>query len=136
MSTIIPFINAMGENIAYYPRLYGARDAETGWPKITNITVGDFLCGDFDGDDFVLTPCVIIWIKAMIRELATIVRDTPEGRLEEQRGRMYTGTAVEMRDRIEYVGYLWEIEDVQFTHVLLGVAGYYDCTLIRLDAVS
>lgn len=120
----------MGENIAYYPRSYGARDAETGWPTMTYTMAGDFLCGYFDGDDFVLTPC----IKVFIRELGTTVRDTPSGRITEQRGRMFTGTSVNMRDRIEYVGYLWEIEDIQFKHILLTALGYYDCAIVRLEA--
>jgi len=130
MSTIIPFINGMGENIAYYPRTYDARDAETNWSTITYTMAGDFLCGHFDGDDFVLTPC----IKVMIREMSTITRDTSAGRVEEQRGRMYTGIAVNMRDRIEYAGYVWEIEDVQFKHILLVGLGYYDCTIVRLES--
>ena len=71
----------------------------------------------------------------MIRELSTIVRDTPEGRIEEQRGRMYTASTVAMRDQIIYAGYYWEIEDVQFPHLLLGGVGYYDCAIIRLNAV-
>ena len=130
MSTILPFIASMGENITYYSRTYGARDAETGWPEITYTAGGDYFCTDFDGDDFVLSPC----IKVMIREMSTIIRDTPAGRVEEQRARMYTGSEVAMRDRIEYVGYTWEIEDVQYKHILLGVPGYYDCAIVRLES--
>lgn len=104
----------MGESVTLRSRQYGARDGESGWPAITFNTST---------------------INIMVRELATIVRDTPEGRIEEQRGRMYTGSTVEMRDQIIYGGYYWEIEDVQFVHVLLGDVGYYDCTIIRLEEV-
>lgn len=104
----------MGETATLRSRQYGARDGESGWPAITFSTST---------------------IKIMVRELSTIVRDTPEGRIEEQRGRMYTVSPVEMRDQIIYGGYYWEIEDVQFVHMLLGDVGYYDCTVIRLNAV-
>ncbi len=114
MSTIIPFINAMGESVTFRDRQLGGRDAETRWPDVTWIETT---------------------IKVMIRELATITENTPQGRVAGQRGRMYTGTAVAMRDQIIYAGYYWEIEDVQFIHNLLGSLGYYDCTIIRLDAV-
>jgi hypothetical protein len=101
----------MGETVTWRDRQLGARDAETRWPAVTWATSE---------------------IKVMVREMGTIVRDTPQGRITEQRGRMYTGTAVEMKDQIDYEGYWWEIEDVQFRHPLLGALGYYDCTLIRL----
>ena len=114
MATILPFIAGMGESVTWRDRQLGIRDAETRWPAVT------------------WNPSTI---KVMVRELATIVRDTPEGRVNEQRGRMYTGTAVEERDQIIYNGYYWEIEDVQFEHVLLGVPGYYNCTIVRLDEV-
>lgn len=104
----------MGESVTLRSRNYGARDAETGWAAIT-YTESD--------------------IDVFIRELGTIVRDTPSGRVTEQRARMFTISEVEMRDQIIYAGFYWEIEDVQFPHNLLGETAYRDCTLIRLEAV-
>lgn len=105
----------MGETATWRSRQYGARDAETNWPAIT-----------WDEST----------IKAMVRELSTVVRDTASGRVTEQRGRMYTTSPVELRDQVIYNGYYWEIEDVQFKHVLLTELGYYNCTIIRLKQVS
>lgn len=103
----------MGESITWRSRQYGARDAETGWPAIT---------------------WVESTIKAMIRELGPVVREASAGRVTEQRGRMYTTTAVAPRDQVVYAGYYWEVEDAQFRHILLTETGYYDCTLIRLNS--
>ena len=108
-------INGMGEIVTHRDRTLGARDSETGWPA-TTWTETD--------------------IKAFIRETGTLVRDTPAGRITEQRARMYTMTAIEMRDQITYGGHYWEVEDVQFYHSLLGVIAYYDATLIKLEASS
>ena len=114
MLTIPAFISAMGETVTLRSRQYGARDAETGWPAITFNTSS---------------------IKVFIRELGTTVRDTPDGRITEQRARMYTVSEVEMRDQVIYDGYYWEIEDRQFVHILLTEVGYYDCVLIKLEVV-
>ena len=131
MSTISSFISAMGEPAVLYSRVLGApRHAESGWPPVTFVADGDFFCPDFDCGDFVCT-CIYI----MVRELPTIVRDPPQGRITEQRARMYTTSPVVIRDRITYTEHHWEIEDVQFTHLLHSAVGYYDCTIIRLDAV-
>lgn len=131
MATIGPFIEAMGEPAVLYSRVLGVpRDGESGWPPVTFVADGDFFCPDFDCGDFVCT-CIYI----MVRELTTIVRDTPQGRITEQRARMYTITPVVIRDRITYTDHYWEIEDVQFTHLLLSAVGYYDCSIIRLHAV-
>ena len=129
MSTIIPFINAMGETAAILRRELGVRDAATGWPAVTFTADGDFFCVDFECGDFDCSECV----KAMIRETSTTIRDTPQGRIYEQRARVYLGDEVEMRDRVVLNGLFWEVEDVQFVHNLLSNLGYYDCTLIRLD---
>lgn len=114
MATIGPFIAGMGETVTLRARNYGARDGETGWPAITFTESS---------------------IKAFIRELGTTVRDAPSGRVVEQRARMFTTSVVSMRDQFTYVGYYWEVEDVEFSHMLLGDLGYYNCTLVRLNSV-
>ena len=104
----------MGETVTLHTRNYGARDGETGWSAITYTESS---------------------IDVFIRELGTVVRDTPAGRITEQRARMFTLSEVEMRDQIVYAGFYWEVEDVQFIHNLLGETAYRDCTLIRLESV-
>jgi len=74
-------------------------------------------------------------IKVMVKPLMALVRDTPQGRIVESRARLYTATAVALRDRLIYGGELWEVEDVRFVHPLLGGLGYYHATIIRLDDV-
>lgn len=130
MATIPAFISGMGEDAVYYRRDLDllSRDAETGWPDVAWVADGDFFCPDFDCGDFVCS-C----IRVMVRGVNTVVRDTPEGRVTEQRARLYTATEMGTRDRVFYNGYLWEVEDVQFKHVLLTGLGYYDCTLVSLS---
>lgn len=103
----------MGETVTWRSRQYGARDGETNWPTMT-----------FNESS----------IKAMIREQGTSVRDTPSGRITDQRARMFTTTEIQIRDQVVYNGFYWEVEDVQFKHILLSELGYYNCTLIKLYA--
>lgn len=114
MATIVPFIIGMGESTTLRSRQLGARDAETGWPAVTWNTST---------------------IDVMVRKLGQTVRDTPAGRVTETRARLYTGSTVQLRDQVIYDGYYWEVEDVEFRHLLLGATGYYDCTIIRLQSV-
>lgn len=103
----------MGESVTLQTRALGARDAITNWPAVTftNST-----------------------IKAMVRPIGQSVRDTPEGRIFENRARLYTYSAISVKDRVTYNGLTWEVEDVQYKHPLLGVAGYYHVTMIQLNA--
>lgn len=130
MATIGPFIEALGETIYLFRRNLGPRSAVTGWPSVS-FGAGAFDPDDFDCDDFDCWADETIY--GMVRELGTGIRDTPQGRVMEQRGRLFTTTAVDVRDRINYNGDVWEIEDVQFYHLLLGDLGYYDCSIIRLE---
>lgn len=115
MATVGPFISALGEDAIHYSRTLGGRDAETRWPVVGWNTLP---------------------IKVMVKPLAALVRDTPQGRIVESRARLYTGTPVALRDRLIYAGEFWEVEDVRFVHPLLGGLGYYHATIIRLDNIA
>ena len=112
MSRPIAFIARMGETATLRSRNLGVRDAETGWPAVTytNST-----------------------INVMVKRLEEVVRDTPAGRVIETRARLYTGSIIQMRDLIIYDSETWEVEDVQFRHILLSATGYYDVTMIKQE---
>lgn len=103
----------MGESVTLQTRVLGARNATTNWPAVTFTTST---------------------IKAMVRPMGQTPRDTPEGRIFENRARIYTYSAIVVKDRVTYNGLTWEVEDVQYKHPLLGVTGYYHATIIQLNA--
>ena len=129
MASIAPYINAMGESVIWWVRHLGARDAETEWPAVTWSVGACFDCDCFHPDCFACGG----QIKVMVDKVSSLVRDTPQGRLTETKGQMYTAVAVSPRDRVEYSGYMWEVEDAQFKHPHLSLLGYYDCTIVRLE---
>lgn len=134
MATIAPFISGMGETVSLYRRQFDTpRDPTTGWPPVI-WGEGDFDPDDYDCDDFVCE--VAVEIDVMIKPMGIRIRDTPEGRIFENRARLYTATVLSNRDRISYDGYIWEVEDVQYNHLLLGESGYYHCTIIQLEEPS
>lgn len=129
MATIGPYIEGMGEYAFRLIKTYGARNATTGWPDITYEVDGCFHPGCFDCNCF---DCAVPFY-VMVREMGKTVRDTPQGRLIETRGRMFTIQNLVLKDRVWYDDHVWEVEDVQFHHPWLGEDGYYDCAIIRVD---
>ena len=112
MSRPIAFIARMGETATLRSRVLGVRDAETEWPLVTY-------------NDST--------INVMVKKLGQTPRDTPAGRVVETRARLYTGSAIQMRDLIVYAGETWEVENVQYNHLLYGGTSYYDATIIKQE---
>ena len=87
-----------------------------------------FDCGCFHPDCFLCGN----QIKVMVDRISTIPQDTPQGRVVETRGFLYTMAAIQIKDQIIYAGHYWEVEDANLKHLRMSDLGYYDCVIIRL----
>ena len=137
MSRAASLISRQGEDAVRTERRLGARDAETEWPAVGYIGIGDFSPDDFDCDDF---NCFVSYagdvllntIRVFVVPDDEIVDELDAGLLTVSRFKILTGDLIEYLDHITYKGDTYVIDTVPQVHYLRGVVQYRNATMMKV----